>query len=133
MDDAAPQPTLADVPRLTETMGGTGLAVRLLREGGGEVPLGVQVGAYRIVQEALTNTLRHARASSAEVLVRVDESEVRVRIRDDGRGASPGRGGGQGLVGCASGPPARRQAACRARPDGAGFEVEARLPVREKS
>jgi len=133
-DDAGPQPTLADVPRLTETMGGTGLAVRLLREGDGEVPLGVQVGAYRIVQEALTNTLRHARASSAEVLVRVDESEVRVRIRDDGRGVAPGRGGGHGLAGM------RERATLLGgtlhagpRPDGAGFEVEAHLPVRETS
>jgi signal transduction histidine kinase len=157
-DDPGPQPTLADVPRLAEMMGGTGLAVTLLREGDAEVPPGVQVGAYRIVQEALTNTLRHARASSAEVVLRVDESEVRVRIRDDGRGVPPGRGGqgrggqgrggqgrggqgrggqgrgGQGLLGM------RERASLlggslRAgpRPDGAGFEVEARLPVRENS
>jgi signal transduction histidine kinase len=132
-DDVAPQPTLADVRRLTETMGETGLAVTLLREGDGDVPLGVQVSVYRIVQEALTNTLRHARASAAEVLVRVDRSEVRVRIRDDGRGVAPSRGGGQGLVGM------RERASLLGgtlhagpRPDGAGFEVEAHLPVREK-
>jgi signal transduction histidine kinase len=131
-DDAGPQPTLADVRRLTETVGETGLAVTLLREGDGEVPLGVQVGAYRIVQEALTNTLRHARASAAEVLVRIDEAQVQVRIRDDGRGGSPSRGGGQGLVGM------RERASLlggtlRAgpRPDGTGFEVQANLPVRE--
>jgi signal transduction histidine kinase len=131
VDDAAPQPTLADVRGLTETMGEAGLPVTLLREGDGEVSLGVQVGAYRIVQEALTNTLRHARASSAEVLLRVDESEVRVRIRDDGQGATPGRGGGHGLIGM-------RERAwllggtlhAAPRTDGAGFEVEAHLPVR---
>jgi signal transduction histidine kinase len=133
-DDAGPQPTLADVRRLTETMGAAGLAVTLLREGDGEVSLGVQVGAYRIVQEALTNTLRHARASSAEVLVRVDESQVRVRITDDGRGAAPGRGGGHGLIGM------RERASLLGgtlhagpRTGGAGYEVEARLPVREMS
>jgi signal transduction histidine kinase len=94
----------------------------------------VQVGAYRIVQEALTNTLRHARASSAEVLVRVDESQVRVRITDDGRGAAPGRGGGHGLIGM------RERASLLGgtlhagpRTGGAGYEVEARLPVREMS
>jgi signal transduction histidine kinase len=132
VDDTGPQPTLADVRQLAETMRGTGLAVTLLREGDGEVPLGVQVGAYRIVQEALTNTLRHARASSAEVLVRVDESQVRVRITDDGRGVSSGRGG-HGLVGM------RERASLLGgtfhagpRPDGAGFQVEAHLPVREK-
>jgi signal transduction histidine kinase len=133
-DDPGPQPTLADMRRLTETMSETGLAVTLLREGNGEVPMGVQAGAYRIVQEALTNTLRHARASSAEVLVRVDESEVLVRARDDGRGVSSGRGGGHGLLGM------RERASLLGgtlhagpRPDGAGFEVEAHLPVREES
>jgi signal transduction histidine kinase len=132
-DDAGPQPTLADLRRLTETMGETGLAVTLLREGEVEVPLGVQVGAYRIVQEALTNTLRHARASSAEVLVRVDESRVQVRVRDDGRGGSSSRGG-HGLVGM------RERASLLGgtlhagpRRDRDGFEVEAHLPVQEKS
>jgi signal transduction histidine kinase len=141
-DGIGPQPTLADVPRLTETMNQAGLVVTLLRDGDGEVPAGVQVGAYRIVQEALTNTLRHARASSAEVLLRIDESHVRVRVRDDGRGGAPGRGGvlggghgahgGQGLVGM------RERAALLGgtlyagpRWDAAGFEVEARLPIRE--
>jgi signal transduction histidine kinase len=136
-DGLGPQPTLADVPRLTETMNQAGLAVTLLREGDGEVPAGVQVGAYRIVQEALTNTLRHARASSAEVLLRVDEAQMRVRVRDDGRGGTPGHGGGhggQGLVGM------RERAALLGgtlyagpRWDAAGFEVEARLPTREGS
>jgi signal transduction histidine kinase len=129
--DFAPQPTLADVGRLTETMTEAGLPVTLRRDGDGEVPLSVQVGAYRIVQEALTNTLRHARASAAEVLVRVDEAEVRVRIRDDGRGGPPGRGGGHGLIGM------RERASLLGgtltagpRTDAAGFEVEALLPVR---
>ncbi|MFJ8096516.1 sensor histidine kinase [Streptomyces griseofuscus] len=91
-DEAALQPTLADVPRLTETMNQAGPAVTLLREGDGQVPPGVQVGVYRIVQEALTNTLRHARASSAQVLLDIDETQVRVRITDGGRGgAGPGR------------------------------------------
>jgi len=131
--EIGPQPTLADVPRLTETMGQAGVAVTLVREGDGEVPAGVQVGAYRIVQEALTNTLRHARASSAEVLLRIDDSQVRVRVRDDGRGGdASGRGGGHGLVGM------RERAALLGgtlyagpRWDADGFEVEARLPTRE--
>lgn len=132
-DDASPQPTLDDVRRLAETMGEAGLAVTLRREGEAELPLGVQVNAYRIVQEALTNTLRHARASSAEVLVEVSAAEVRVRITDDGRGATPGRGGGHGLIGM------RERASLfggtlRAGPrtDAAGFEVEALLPVRSE-
>jgi signal transduction histidine kinase len=130
-DDSAPQPTLDDVRRLTETMSEAGLAVTLRREGDGEVSLGVQVSAYRIVQEALTNTLRHARASSAEVLVGIDDAGLTVRITDDGRGAAPGRGGGHGLIGM------RERASLlggtlRAGPrtDAAGFEVVAHLPVR---
>ncbi|GAA2217003.1 histidine kinase [Micromonospora olivasterospora] len=133
-DRGAPQPTLADLPRLIEMMGATGLRVALMCDGDGEVPLGVQVGAYRIVQEALTNTLRHAGASAAEVLVRVDESEVRVRITDDGRGPAGGCGSGHGLVGM------RERASLLGgtlqagpRPGCAGFEVQARLPVRETS
>ena len=154
-DDAGPRPTLADVPHLAERVGETGLAVTVLREGDAEVPPGVQVGAYRIVQEALTNTLRHARASSAEVLVQVDETLVHVRIRDDGRGSFPVRGRGSGLgvdlgagFGSGSGPGAghggqglvgmRERATLLGgtfhagpRSDGPGFEVEARLPMRE--
>jgi len=129
--DAGPQPTLADVRRLTETVRAAGLPVTLLWEGETEVPMGVQVNAYRIVQESLTNTLRHARASAAEVRVRVGESEVQVRIRDDGRGAASD-GGGHGLIGM------RERASLLGgtllagpRTDGAGFEVEAILPVRE--
>ncbi|WP_433296162.1 sensor histidine kinase [Actinoplanes sp. CA-030573] len=135
-DDAAPQPTLADVDRLAASMNESGLRVTVRREGAwGEVPLGVQVGAYRIVQEALTNTLRHARASTAEVLVRIDEAEVRVRVRDDGRGGD-GRssGAGHGLAGM------RERAellggalAAGPRADGVGFEVDAHLPVRAES
>jgi signal transduction histidine kinase len=131
-DDPGPQPTLADVTRLTETVGAAGLPVTLRREGDAEVPLGVQVSAYRIVQEALTNTLRHAHATSAEVLLAVGDDQVRVRVTDDGRGAAPGRGGGHGLIGM------RERAtllggSLRAGPrtDAAGFEVEALLPVRE--
>jgi signal transduction histidine kinase len=130
-DNPGPQPTLDDLGPLTDTMKEAGLPVTLVCEGGGRAPLGVQVSAYRIVQEALTNTLRHAPASAVEVLVRVDDAEVTVRVRDDGRGATTGRGGGHGLIGM------RERASLlggslRAGPrtDAAGFEVVAHLPVR---
>ncbi|MGC4747380.1 sensor histidine kinase [Micromonospora sp. DT201] len=129
--EAGPQPTLADVERLAGTMGETGLRVTVRHEGRGEVPLGVQLSAYRIVQEALTNTLRHARASQAEVLLQICESEVYVRIRDDGTSGGTTNRAGHGLLGM------RERAdllggTLRAgpRPDG-GFEVDARLPLRE--
>jgi signal transduction histidine kinase len=131
-DDAGPQPTLDDVERLVATMEETGLRVTLRRVGDGEVPLGVQVSAYRIVQEALTNTLRHARASSAEVLLRIEESEVHVRVRVDGHGLSAGKGG-HGLIGMRERAGLLGGRLTAGPRSGGGFEVDAHLPVREWS
>jgi signal transduction histidine kinase len=129
--DAGPQPTLEDMDRLATTMGESGLRVSVRREGDGDVPLGVQVSAYRIVQEALTNTLRHARASAAEVTVRVDESEVLVLVRDDG--SSPvAKPGGHGLIGMRERAEILGGSFAAGPRDAGGFEVEAHLPVREK-
>ncbi|GAA0928506.1 hypothetical protein GCM10009558_107470 [Virgisporangium aurantiacum] len=144
-DDTAPQPTLDDVARLVETVSEAGLPVTLTREGSADdVPPVVQLGAYRIVQEALTNTLRHANASRAEVLIRVTGSEVFLRVRDDGRG--DGRGAGRG-IGRGGGPPTgtggQGIVGMRERADlvggqllagphaGGGFEVTGKLPLRE--
>jgi signal transduction histidine kinase len=125
--DAPPQPTLAGLGRLTETLTGTGLTVTLRRDGDAEPPAGVQLGAYRIVQEALTNTLRHSGARKADVLVRVTDVAVEVEVRDDGAGGAGG-GGGDGIRGM------RERAALlggtiTAEPgsDG-GFVVRAHLP-----
>jgi signal transduction histidine kinase len=91
----------------------------------------VQVSAYRIVQEALTNTLRHARASAASVTVRVDESEVLVLVRDDG--SSPvAKPGGHGLIGMRERAEILGGSFAAGPRDAGGFEVEAHLPVREK-
>jgi signal transduction histidine kinase len=60
---------------------------------------GVEGSAYRIVQEALTNTLRHARASRAEVVVRADEGMPEIDVRDDGRGGAFDAGAGRGIAG----------------------------------
>jgi signal transduction histidine kinase len=125
--DAPPQPTLADVRRLAETMTGGGLTVTLHREGDAEPPAGVQLCAYRIVQEALTNTLRHAGAGKADVLVRVTDAEVDLEVRDDGHGG-PGTGPGNGIRGM------RERAALlggtvTTEPGaGGGFVVRAHLP-----
>ncbi|MEV6348134.1 sensor histidine kinase [Actinoplanes sp. NPDC051851] len=126
----SPQPTLADIDRLAETMGEAGLRVTVRRAGEAEVPLGVQVNAYRIVQEALTNTLRHARASQAEVQLRVDEAEVSVRVVDDGDGATARNRAGHGLIGMRERVDLLGGELRAAPRDGGGFEVEARLPVR---
>ncbi|WP_433087710.1 sensor histidine kinase [Dactylosporangium sp. CA-052675] len=132
--EGSPQPSLDDLERLAESVRGAGLAVEVVREGSGPVPAAVQLGAYRIVQEALTNALRHAQGSKAIVRVRIDGEALVVQVRDDGdAGASPSAnpGSGHGLAGM------RERASLLGgafsagpHPDG-GFRVEARLPVGE--
>ena len=102
-DDAAvamvPQPGLSRLGELADQLGRTGLPVRVdAHLDGATVPPGVDLAAYRIVQEALTNVVRHAQASSAEVVVRGDRAGLSVQVRDDGRGG-PAAAGGHGLVG----------------------------------
>ena len=99
---AAPQPGLSGLDELVEPLRGVGLAVALRREGAVHpLPAGVDLSAYRIVQEALTNTLRHGRATRAEVTVRYGADSVELDVRDDGLAQSGGDGSseGRGLVG----------------------------------
>ena len=106
-DDAlnlAPQPGLGELSRLVEQAGNAGVEVRLQVEGE-QVPLspGVDLAAYRIVQEGVTNALRHAGATEVEIRVRYSDHEVGLEVEDDG-GGFPGHGeekvnGGHGLVG----------------------------------
>jgi signal transduction histidine kinase len=126
-----PQPGLARLEELAEPLRAGGLAVVVRREGEATaVPAGIDVSAYRIVQEALTNTLRHARATRAEVTVRHHPGAIELDVRDDGR-APPGDGtaDGHGLVGM------RERAALLGGtleagplPRG-GYRVHARLPL----
>ena len=89
----APQPTIDALPKLIENVRGTGLDVRLVTEGEQRrLPVDVELAVYRTVQEALTNTVKHARARSSEVRLRWEAERLTVRIEDDGVG--PGRRGG---------------------------------------
>jgi signal transduction histidine kinase len=95
------------------------------------VPDSVSQAAYRIVQEAVTNTLKHAHASSVDVRVRYLARELEIDVTDDGRGSS-GSGGGMGLIGM------RERVAVHdgtieagPRPDG-GFRVRIRLPLQRE-
>ena len=94
-----------------------------------DLPPGVDLTAYRVVQEALTNVLRHAGVAHASVTLRYEPDGLEVTVADDGRGPLAGDGGGQGLVGMRerialfdgsleTGPRA-----------GGGFEVRARIPL----
>jgi signal transduction histidine kinase len=98
-----PAPGLGDLPTLVEQVRAAGLPVELTVDGQrAEVPLGVDLSAYRVVQEGLTNVIKHAGVASAAVHVRYQPGEIVVEVSDDGRGAAtPARenGGGHGLVG----------------------------------
>jgi signal transduction histidine kinase len=101
-DDLAPQPSLQRLPELVEHMRQTGLPVELTVKGPqGPLPAGVELSAYRIIQEALTNTLKHAGPAQAAVTVHYDDRAVEIEVVDDGQGSPPGRPGtgGKGLVG----------------------------------
>jgi signal transduction histidine kinase len=126
-----PQPGLAQLQTLAEQMRGVGLPVELSIEGEPRpLPAGVDLSAYRIVQEALTNTLKHARPAHARVTVRYRSDDVELEVVDDGRGRANGSSGGHGI-------PGMRE---RVRLYGGtletgtaiegGFAVRARLPAR---
>ncbi|MFC4912614.1 sensor histidine kinase [Actinomadura gamaensis] len=129
-EPSGPAPGLDTLPDLVEGARRAGLeAVLDLPDPVPDVPPGVAVAAYRIVQEALTNTVRHAGATRVEVRLRLTAGALRVEVLDDGTGPSS-TGSGHGLIGMRE-----RAAACggtlRAAPaaGGRGFAVEAVLPV----
>jgi signal transduction histidine kinase len=96
----APQPSLEQIEKLVEHARDAGLAVELRIEGDPvQLPAGVDLTAYRLVQEGLTNALKHARATHAEVLVRYSDGHVELAVTDDGPGGGSGDKGGHGLVG----------------------------------
>jgi signal transduction histidine kinase len=126
-----PQPGLGDVTTLVTKCRDAGLDVRVRTDG--EVrplPTGIELAAYRIIQEALTNTMKHAGPARAEIRVAYRDDALTVVVADDGRGPGfePG-GGGHGLPGM------RERVAvyggdldAGAHPGG-GFRVRARLPL----
>jgi signal transduction histidine kinase len=122
--------SLEQIETLVEHTREAGLPVDLRIEGEPvQLPPGVDLTAYRLVQEALTNTMKHARASSAEVVVRYGDGDVELTISDDGVGGADGDSGGHGLVGMrerVSVYGGELEAGPRA--DG-GFRLRARLPI----
>jgi signal transduction histidine kinase len=132
-----PQPGVAGLERLAVAMTEAGVPVRLVVEGeAASLEPGVELAVYRIVQEGLTNTLKHAGRASAEVRLRYREEAVEVEVLDDGRGPRPAdsrRTSGHGLVGM------RERVSLYggtlttgARRDG-GYRVHATLPVERAS
>jgi signal transduction histidine kinase len=128
--EIAPQPGLADLPALVASGSGRGLTATLLHEGDPrEVPVDVQLSAYRIVQEALTNSLKHAGPASVDVHVRHHPRELELTVVDDGAPSTPNGASGNGLIGMRE-----RVALFGGTLDAGpcaegGFRVHARLPV----
>jgi signal transduction histidine kinase len=126
----APQPSLEHLEKLVAHVRESGLPVDLRVEGEAvRLPAGLDLTAYRLVQEGLTNAMKHAHADRAEVVVRYRDGELELEVADNGQGAADGSGGGHGLVGM------RERVAvyggeleATPRPEG-GFRLRARLPL----
>jgi signal transduction histidine kinase len=128
----SPQPGVTELAVLAEGVRAAGLPVVLVIDGDpGQLPAAVDISAYRIVQEALTNVLKHAGQATAEVSVKCGTEGVLIEVTDNGIGPQAARqpGGGHGLGGM------RERVAlfggeltAGPRPDG-GFAVRARLPL----
>jgi signal transduction histidine kinase len=124
-----PQPGLERLDGLISQVRATGLKVALEVEGAiHPVPTTVDLSAYRIIQEALTNTIKHANAEHARVSVRYGE-ELRLEIRDDGRGGQDGQRAGRGLTGMRQRATMLGGSVEAKSPPSGGYLVTARLPL----
>jgi len=130
--ELVPQPGLDGLDSLLAEVGRAGLPVELHLEGDPyPLPRGLDLSAYRIVQEGLTNVLKHAGASDADVVVRYRPDEVEIEVRDNGNGRAGGDGMGHGLVGIRERVKIYGgEMSARAEPEG-GFVLSTRLPVGE--
>ncbi|MFB9234681.1 sensor histidine kinase [Plantactinospora siamensis] len=132
---APPQPGLDQLDALADTVRAAGLQIRLTRSGAdrGPLPGGIELSAYRIVQESLTNTLRHGRATQADVRVSYLDSGLDLEVVDDGSVIGwPGAGGGHGLVGMRERARSLGGTLDAGPLPGGGFRVRAHLPVGQR-
>jgi signal transduction histidine kinase len=128
--ELAPQPGLDGLDALLDEVGRAGLPVRLHVDGE-QVPLprAIDLSAYRIVQEGLTNALKHSQASRADVTLRYAPDELQIEVRDDGRGAATGGSPGYGLVGVGERVKIYGGEMSAGSENGGGFVLRTRLPL----
>jgi len=129
-----PSGTLASLDDLVERSGHAGLAVRKTVRG--EVrplPSSVELAALRIVQEAITNVVRHAAATRAEIELAYDDAALSVTVEDDGRGFDPDDSGGTGIIGMRERAETLGGTLEVGRPGAGGTRVHASLPLRSRS
>ncbi len=134
MASLAPQPGLAELPRLVEKAAGGDVAVRLDVEGEPfELPPGADLAAFRIAQEGLTNALRHSGATQVTVRLRYGPHDVEVEVVDDGHGlrAADPRSGGHGLVGVRERVALYDGTVTLSDAPGGGVRLLATIPVKE--
>jgi signal transduction histidine kinase len=126
-----PQPVLGDVPTLVGQLREAGLPVELRIDGEPrELPVGIELSAYRIVQEALTNALKHAGDAHATVNVHYGADALELEIADDGAGGiTRASGGGHGLVGMRERVALYGGRLDTSRRAGGGFVVRVKLPI----
>jgi signal transduction histidine kinase len=125
----SPAAGLADIARLADDVRAAGVEVTLDIDRVGDVPAPVQSAGYRIVQEALTNVVRHARASATAVCVERGEDAVMIDVSDDGSGPSPDSDPGHGVRGMRERAAALGGSLDVLPSDRGGWRVHARLPL----
>ena len=127
--DLAPPPTLDQLDGLVDNFRRAGLDVVLEQDGErASVPPGLDLTAYRLVQEALTNTLRHAEATRVAVCIRYGEQALLLTVRDDGSGPN-GSPPGTGLLGMRERVAVYGGTLTAGAAAGGGFELRAELPL----
>jgi signal transduction histidine kinase len=128
--ELGPQPGLDGLDALLEDVGRAGLPVRLRVDGDRfPLPRAIDLSAYRIVQEGLTNALKHARASHADVTVRYRPDELEVEVVDDGAGPATSDGLGHGLIGIRERVKIYGGEMTAGTAPAGGFAISARLPL----
>jgi signal transduction histidine kinase len=125
------RPGMATLDTLAHRTTAAGLPVKLRREGQARtIPAGVDLAAYRVAQEALTNAMKHANASRAELVVRYAREQIELEIGDDGTGPpATTDGDGHGLDGMRERVTLYGGELWTGRARGGGFRVLARLPL----
>jgi signal transduction histidine kinase len=130
--ELGPQPGLDRLDALLRDVGRAGLPVRFQVDGDRlELPRGIDISAYRIVQEGLTNVLKHAHATQAEVALRYASDQLGIEVSDNGHGAAEGNGRGHGLIGIHERVKLYDGEMTTTTTNGGGFTLTARLPLSE--
>lgn len=128
--DYEPQPGLSRLASLIDQVRGSGLEVLLHVEGTPTpLPAALELSAYRVVQEALTNTLKHAQASHVDVHLHYHANQLEIEVRDNGTGNGNAAGGGSGLIGMRERVAAVGGTLSTGAAPGGGYQVKASVPL----